>query len=346
MRFIEQKVAAYELMRFQQEPDRPRLPFDWGLEHLGGPANAPDDEARAFLDDYSRSAMTDSENFFGATRASDYELDSATELTFTSEIQSPCAEHNLVQAQFFPARRPGAARWGDAAVVVLAQWNARWEEQGDICRYLNRLGLAALKISLPYHDRRAVPGHPRADYLVSSNIGLTVQANRQAVLDVRRSLRWLELRGYSRLGILGTSIGSNLAYLTLAHEPALRAGAFLHVSTYFADVVAAGLTTSNVWEALEPHLALEDARRYWAPISPYPYVGRLASTRKKILTMSARYDPTFPYALTREFLEAMRREDISFDSLLLPCGHYSMGVAPFKYIVGARFGAFLFNSLA
>jgi hypothetical protein len=37
---------------------------------------------------------------------------------------------------------------------------------------------------------------------------------------------------------------------------------------------------------------------------------------------------------------------IPFDSLSLPCGHYSLGVAPFKYAVGYRFGTFLFESLA
>ena len=43
-------------------------------------------------------------------------------------------------------------------------------------------------MSLPYHDRRAIPDHPRGDHLVGPNIGLTLQANRQAVLDVRRTL--------------------------------------------------------------------------------------------------------------------------------------------------------------
>ncbi|MGD0404816.1 MAG: abhydrolase domain-containing 18, partial [Candidatus Acidiferrales bacterium] len=64
-------------------------------------------------------------------------------------------------------------------------------------------------MSLPYHDRRAIPDHPRGDHLVGPNIGLTLQANRQAVMDVRRTLRWLESQGYDRLGILGTSIGSS-----------------------------------------------------------------------------------------------------------------------------------------
>ena len=231
-------------------------------------------------------------------------------------------------------------------MLVLAQWNCRWEEQQNVCRWLNRLGITAVKISLPYHDRRAIPGHPRADHLVSANIGLTLQANRQAVLDVRRTLRWLERQGYDRLGLLGTSIGSCLAFLTLAHEPALRAAAFLHVSTYFGDVVAAGLTTTNVWEALHQDFSLEEVRHFWSPISPYPYISRLAGTRKKVLAISGRYDPTFPNELTQEFLAEMKQKGVPYESLSLPCGHYSMGVAPFSYAVGYRFGTFLFQALA
>ena len=80
---------------------------------------------------------------------------------------------------------------------------------------------------MPYHDRRAIPGHDRADYLVGPNIGLTLQANRQAVLDVRRSLLWLAQSGYGKLGIVGTSIGSAVGCITMAHDPLVRAGAFL-----------------------------------------------------------------------------------------------------------------------
>jgi hypothetical protein len=35
MSWLEQKVLAYEQMRFAQEQNRRVLPFEWGLEHLG-----------------------------------------------------------------------------------------------------------------------------------------------------------------------------------------------------------------------------------------------------------------------------------------------------------------------
>jgi len=323
-------------MRWAQEPDRRLLPFSWGLEHIGGDPNHPD--PAAFLDRFVETTIAASDEWFAASPADDYKLEDNV-LTFTSAIASPWAQNNRVHGQLFPGKRK-------AAVVVLAQWNARWEEQQNVCRWLNRLGLTAIKMSLPYHDRRAVPGHPRADHLIGPNIGLTMQANRQAVVDARRTVRWLEQRGYSPVGILGTSIGSSIAFITMCHEPALRAGAFLHVATYFGDVVANGLTTMNVWESLGARITHDQARRYWSPISPFPYISKLEGTAKKILTVSGRYDPTFWPEFTNAFLEAARRNGLHLENSSLPCGHYSLGTAPFSYIVGYRFGKFLARSLA
>lgn len=337
MPWLELKIRRYEHKRWAQEPNRRVLPFSWGLEHVGGDAKAPN--PRESLNRFVEDTLSRSNEWFEAKPAPDYDLRHGI-LTFTSQIASPWPENNRVYAQLFRARQRGPA------VAVLAQWNARWEEQQDICRWLNRLGITALKVSLPYHDRRAIPGHPRGDHLVGPNIGLTLQANRQAVLDVRGVLRWLQHEGYDRLGIVGTSIGSSIAFVTMCHEPALRAGAFLHVATYFGDVVANGLTTMNVWESLRGKVSDEELRRFWSPISPFPYISRLHGTGKKILAISGRYDPTFWPEFTTAFLEEVQRDGLEIETLSLPCGHYSLGVAPFKYAAGFRLGAFLFQALA
>ena len=334
--WFEKRIRRYEHKRWAQEPDRKVLPFGWGLEHIEGDPSKAD--PGGFVNRFAEKALAESEEWFAVTPAVDYALKDNV-LTFTSQVVSPWPENNRVHGQVFRAGRDGAA------VVVLAQWNAQWEEQENVCRWLNRLGITAVKMSLPYHDRRAIPGHPRGDYLVSPNIGLTLQANRQAVQDVRRTLRWLAEQGYERLGIVGTSIGSCIGYITMCHEPAIRAGAFLHVSTYFGDVVANGLTTKKVWESLAGNVSPEELRRYWSPISPFPYVKKLCGARKGILTISGRYDPTFWPEYTAAFLSKMRQERVEFESVWLPCGHYSMGVAPFRYIAGQRVGSFLRRAL-
>lgn len=343
--WYEQKIRAYEHGRWADEKNRRTLPFEWGLEHIGGRPNEPD--PRAFLNHFVEETLRTSDAWLGAESIGDFQFMPSHEapgesgvLTFTSPIESPWPENNTVHARFFPGHTCGPA------VVVLTQWNAKWHEQVAVCRWLQKLGISALRMSLPYHDRRAIPDHPRGDHLVAPSIGLTLQSNRQAVCDVRACLRWLESRGYDKLGIVGTSIGSSLAFLALAHDPKLRAGVHLHVSTYCGDVVANGLTTSNVWESLRTTVTLEELRHYWSPISPFPYISKLDGSGKKILAITADFDPTFWPELSDQFIAALQHDGIRCESLHLPCGHYSLGEPPFSYIVGYRLGTFLLGSLA
>ncbi len=337
MRWLEQTIRRYEHRRWTKDDNRRVLPFEWGLEHIGGQADEPD--PRGFLNRWVERALGRSDEWFATTPADDYRLADGV-LNFSSAIESPWPVNNLVHARLFPAKNSGPA------VVLLPNWNARWDGQLDLCRWLNQLGITVLRLSLPYHDRRAVPGHERADYLVGPNIGLTLQANRQAVTDARRCLQWLEKRGYTRLGILGTSIGSSIGFITLAHEPALRAGAFLHVSTYFGDVVRTGMTTMHVWESLRTKVSPDELRRFWAPISPFPYIERVKHSRKRCLMVSGRYDPTFWPEFTEQILETLRTNGVQHETLVLPCGHYSLELPPFSYATGLRLGTFFFQSLA
>ena len=174
------------------------------------------------------------------------------------------------------------------AVVVLAQWNARWEEQQNICRWLNRLGITAVKMSLPYHDRRAIPGHPRGDHLVGPNIGLTLQANRQAVVDARRTLLWLARQGYTVSGSWAPVSGSSIG---VRHDVP-RAGASRGRISPRRDLFwGCGRQRPHhderVGRSLRPKVSRKSCRRYWSPISPFPYIPKLNGTRGKKFSRSA-----------------------------------------------------------
>ena len=149
-------------------------PFDWGLEHVGGRADEPD--PRGWLSRFAEDTVQRSDDWYACTPADDYRLESNV-LTFTSAVRSPWQENNTVYGRFFPAKKSGPA------VVVLPNWNAKPDSFMDICRWLNVLGISALRMSLPYHDRRMVPGHERADQLVGPNIGLTLQDRKSTRLN-------------------------------------------------------------------------------------------------------------------------------------------------------------------
>jgi hypothetical protein len=333
--------------------DRVVRPFDWGLDWLPTPGRGPADTQ---IDTWVDEAMRDSQAFYSAPPITDYQFDEADAqrqghgeagtLRFPSALQTPHPENNTVVARWFPAageaptgRRKGRGR----AVVVLPQWNS--DEGGHIglSRLLARFGVSALRISLPYHDAR-MPGElSRADYIVSSNIVRTVQVCRQAVLDTRRAVAWLYSLGFERIGILGTSLGSCLSLLTSAHEPRIRAQALNHVSPWFADVVWRGLSTRHVRAGLDGHIDLDRLRTMWRPISPWMYLDRVRDTRT--LLVYAKYDLTFPVDLSRTLVEEFARRQLPHEVAVLSCGHYSSGMAPFKFVDGYLLTRFLVKSL-
>ncbi len=345
MSWLERKIRRYEHARWTKDDNRRVLPFGWGLEHIGGRAGEPD--PRSFLARWVPETIARSEEWFEARRAADYCFEKVAGgrkgegiLSFTSAVKSPWEENNRVWARFFQARK------GGAAVVLLPNWNAKWDGQLALCRWLNALGISVLKLSMPYHDRRAIPGHERADYLVGPNIGLTLQTNRQAITDTRQCLAWLAGQGYDRLGLVGISIGSSVGSITMAHEPLVRAAAFLHVSTYFGDVVRTGMNTSHVWEGMRGKVSADELRSYWSPVSPMPYLARLGGGKRPFLAVAGEHDPTFLPEFTYEMFAALRENKVPHETLMLPCGHYSLELMPFGHLAAYRVGTFLFQHLA
>lgn len=339
MSWFEHSIRRYEHRRWTTDDNRMVRPFEWGLEHVNGAS--PHDDPHAFFRSYAAGAIAASPDWYAPAPVSDYRLDPSTNiLTFTSPFASAWPENNTVHAQFFPAKKLGPA------VLVLPNWNAKWHGQVALCHWLQRMGISAMKMSLPYHDRRMAAGHERADQLVGPNIGLTLQANRQAVHDARACLTWLEHRGYDRLGILGTSIGSSVGYITLVHDERVRAGGFFHVSTYFADVVSQGMTTNHVWESLRHHLTVDELRTFWSPISPMPFVERGMGAGRRTFMVYGKYDPTFLPELTHEMLGSLRRHGADPRTLELPVGHYSLELPPFSYVAGYRMFTFFLEALA
>jgi len=311
-------------------------PFDWGLEWTRQwptaarfPQNGHD--PHGYLKLLNQAGLEDSDAFFGYRTPSDFVLD-GNRLRFTSPVKTPYPENNTVHGQWFPAaEKPGRRR---VAAVVLPHWNASAQQHGALCAGMAKFGINALRVSLPYHDYRMPAELERADYAVSSNIARTVDATRQAVIDTRCCVDWLERQGFESIGIVGTSLGSCYAYLASVHDPRLKVNVFAHCSTYFADVVWEGLSTQHIRQGLETAVTLDQLRDTWDVISPPNYVERYARLNKKPLFMYARYDTTFPTRFSEQVIAKARELGFEHRAVALPCGHYSLGEAPFKFMAG------------
>jgi dienelactone hydrolase len=320
--------------------DRVVRPFEWGLDWLGLPSADLNGGSLAAFEQFVDTAMADTAAYFHVTPAATYDFDEArATLRFESAVRTPHDTNNVVHARYFPAENGRR----QAGIVVLPQWNSNAEGHVGLSRLLAKFGMSALRLSLPYHDLRMPPELHRADYIVSANVGRTLQVCRQAVLDARRAAHWFASRGYARIGILGTSLGSCLSMLTAAHEPLIEAAALNHISPYFADVVWDGLSTAHVRQGLDGHIALDTLRRLWLPISPQPHLDRMRRTRT--LLVYAKYDLTFPVSLSQRLVNDFRRLDLPHEVAVLPCGHYSTGMSPFKWLDGFLLTKFLKTSL-
>jgi dienelactone hydrolase len=325
--------------RWYHRRDNNRLvrPLDWGLPYIVDHVNG--DDPRQLFRQHTDRVMLSSEEFYALPEITDYRLED-DQLTWTSAIQTPSPENNVVHARFFPAKSKNGSRPRNA-VVVLPQWNAQSESHVEACRIFNFIGMSALRLTLPYHLQRKPPELERADHLVSTNIGRTIQSMRQAVLDTRAAVRWLKNEGYERVGILGTSVGSCISFLAFAHEPDLDAGAFNHVSGYVADVVWHGLSTAHVRAGFGDQLTLDELRDFWRPISPFPFMSRVAKMgHRPMRFIIARYDLTFPIGLSHDAIDEARRLDLPLDVVWLPCGHYTTGELPWKAIDAWKIATF------
>src|SRR5579862_6147747 len=101
-------------------------PFDWGLEWtrnwpvaLENPRNGHNEHE--YLKQLNLAAIEKSDAFFAYEKPKDFTLDDKL-LRFTSAVETPYPENNLVHGVWFPAEhKPGKRK---VAAIVLPHWNA------------------------------------------------------------------------------------------------------------------------------------------------------------------------------------------------------------------------------
>jgi hypothetical protein len=293
---------------------------------------APADPAHYF-GRLNQQIVSRSDDFYAYRTPSDFRREGEF-LLFTSPVATQHAVNNVARARWFPS---GTRR----ALIVMPQWNSDASGHNALCRIFNKMGISALRLSLPYHDYRKPAETERADYAVSANIGRTIDAGRQAVVDARCCLDWLETQGYTEFGIVGTSLGSCYAFLTSAHDARLRVNLFNHFSVTFGDVVWTGQSTRHVRQGIERDIDQETLRRAWMAISPVSYVEKYGRWPKKSLLIYATCDLTFLPVYSHQLLNEFNRLGVPHRTRVLPCGHYTTAEAPFKFLDAYYMASFL-----
>ena len=310
-------------------------------QRLSLPGRRRRDPEKFFLD-YNRRIVAASDEFYSYTAADGFPAGDARGAGFLARAKCPIPSleakvkgtFGRISALYFAGEDAvsgkqsgecalvsgaGTARHCSAAALEFRRDCLRQPVPGD--EHAGHCRLAAdHAVSRYSHAGR---DHARADYAVSANIGRTLDAVRQGVIDIRCCLDWLEQQGYSQLGVVGTSLGSCYAFIAAAHDPRIRVAAFNHASTYFADVVWHGQSTRHIRQGIEQQIDLEQLRHVWRGDQSDVVFRAVRTLAGKSLIVYAKYDLTFLPEFSRDVVAEFERHGLDHKVVVLPCGHYT-----------------------
>ena len=237
------------------------------------------------------------------------------ELRFPSPVVSAHPENNMVHAEYYRPKKDGPF----PCVIVLDITGGDQALSRTIARHLAQNGIGGLFVQMAYYGPRRPKGaHVR---LLSLDVDHTLAAIRQTVLDLRRATAWMESRpeiDKTRLGIMGTSLGSFMAALTAEMEPKLgrlcvMLGGGGFVDAYYDHPQAKQYR--KVYESFGGTKQLLEA--IIAPVDPLTCAGNLKERR--VLIVAAKNDEIVPPKMAVNLWKASGEQRI----IWLNAGHYS-----------------------
>ncbi|MGE3993445.1 RcgR family putative quorum lactone hydrolase [Pseudorhodoplanes sp.] len=273
--------------------------------------------------------------FFDEPTESDQSFERNDEwLKFPSDILSDVPQNNVVEARITES---GSF---DQAMVIFHHWNASaWNR--PIANFFSQRGITVVEIAMPYHFERSRPGSVHADYMLSPNLGRTIQSVRQAVLDGRKLIRWMKSEGYREISVLGMSLGSWVAAMVAAHDLAVSKASLFLTAGSLADMVWTGRATRSIRDSLESVIDLADLRAAWSPLNLENYAHNLVRADLDLHVVLAKRDRVVLPELSQRFMQRLREAGAQPNILELNCGHYSLAVPPYIVLAGLSLKRFL-----
>lgn len=312
-----------------------RVGGDWWTDEYPGIVSGPDD-----LDGLTKLGMHLAENsaefFKPSPEHIDFEMSKGV-ITYKSRGVTGEKQNRIARLTYRPNKVEGGP-----IVLGLPPWNlARWGLR-QLLPIARRTGFGGASMSLPYQDERMPEGWDYAEALVSPDLGLTMRAMQQGVLDAMDAITILRQLGHRRIVVIGISMGSGITALLDMHDPRPDACICVLCANNFADCAWNGISTVHLRDEVEEHLSLEQLRQIWSPMEFGRYVDQLhAHPRLMRAMVTARFDFTFPRVNCRQFQRLYRDNKIDHTWTVLPCGHYSLSRPPFSY----RFGLWIMRRL-
>jgi dienelactone hydrolase len=300
--------------------------------HLAFPGKVSDtiDE----FDFRSKSAATD-EDFFTLPDSQIYDVQRhGNQIHFQSKIVTDVENNNTAHATI--TESPSSR----GVLLVFHHWNAR-SRLTRLSRALSRRGFTVVEMSMPYHFERSRPNALYADYMLSSNLGRTIQSIKQAVVDGQVLISWLKAEGHANINVIGFSLGSWVAGLLAAHNKSVSKASLCLTAGSLAGMVWSGRATRTIRSSVEQALDLESLESLWLPVNQIAHAQKLARPNLDLQIVLAKRDKVVLPSLSRDFIKSLYEANASPQVLELSCGHYSLALPPFALQFGFHLDRFL-----
>jgi pimeloyl-ACP methyl ester carboxylesterase len=206
---------------------------------------------------------------------------------FNSPVRSGIAANDTVRGYWFTPTR----RIVRGSLVFLHDWKtASLGRLQRMARHAVRLGAEVFLPAQPFHAWRrpalTYPGLP----LLTPDLDRSLRAMRQAVLDVRSLLAWVQRRSQGPLVLAGVGLGGLVAGLTATLHPGLDGLVLVASPDSVSELLWCGSADRGRFRDAMARAGVERAAvdRAWAVLDPSWRPPLLP--RERILLIKGRYD--------------------------------------------------------
>ncbi len=235
---------------------------------------------------------------------------------YPSPLVSPYASNNLVSG-LANLRPEGSSR--GALILLHGHKTVDLGPQEWFCGPSARAGFDIYYPALPYHIRRKPQGTFDGEYSISADIGRTLLAFQQAVLDTRALVAWIDARYHVPVYLAGISLGAYVAAMIATVESRLAG---------LVPILGGASFSKLVWEdyslrytrrdLLQGGITPAELEQDWALLDPGNWRPLLPPER--IFLAAAEHDPAVRPENTRALWRAWGEPALRW----YPCGHTSI----------------------
>ena len=214
------------------------------------------------------------------------------------------------------------------AMVVFHHWYAR-HRYSSLARFFASRGITVVEATLPYHFERRADDYSEERFF-NANVGQTLHAFRQAVLDGRKVVRWLRSEGYETVSVLGACFGGTVAGLIAAEEVEVDNAILIVAPSRLSELVWTSETMELLRGRMEPFISRGELRQVWNLIDLEWRAERIGRFATNFMLVFGKNDTIVHRYSSNRFVSAFKRSGYLPRVRWLDCGHSSINMFPYN----------------